>query len=195
MWRWGMLPDTFPDGPEVGPRVSEAAMMEAKNLSAPDDKRSFEHGTLSLVTIGGVTFARAEFNPGWRWSTDVKPVVGTESCQARHEAYIVSGRLHVRMDDGSECELAAGDAHVVGPGHDAWVVGEEPCVTIDFLGTAPASAPARVAHCPCGVDFSVTSDSDEALDHLVSALQQHASSSHGHDVSREKVLELLAAEG
>ncbi|HWD09336.1 MAG TPA: cupin domain-containing protein [Actinomycetota bacterium] len=164
-------------------------MMEAKNLSTPDDKLSFEHGTVSLVTIGGVTFARAEFNPGWRWSTDVKPRVGTESCQLRHESVVVSGRFHVRMDDGSEIELGPGDAHIVGPGHDAWVVGDEPCVTIDFVGAAPA---ARVAHCPCGVDFSVTSATDEALDHLVSALQQHASASHGHTISREDVLELVA---
>lgn len=165
-------------------------MLEAKNLGAPDEKRSFEHGTLGFVTVDGVTFARAEFNPGWRWSTDVKPAVGTDSCQARHEAYIVSGRLHVRMDDGTERELGPGDAHVVEPGHDAWVVGDEPCVTVDFLGKASA---ARTAHCPCGVDFSVSSDSDEAIDHLVSALQEHALGSHGHEIPRNQALELLTA--
>lgn len=91
-------------------------MLEAKNLSTPDDKRSFEHGTLNLVTVGGATFARAEFNPGWRWSTDLKAMAGTESCQVGHEGVILSGRLHVRMDGGSECELGPGDAHVVGAG-------------------------------------------------------------------------------
>lgn len=166
-------------------------MPEAKNLGTPDEKRSFEHGTVNLVTIGGVTFGRAEFNPGWRWSSDVKPVAGTESCQSRHESYVVSGRLYVRMDDGTECELGPGDAHVIEPGHDAWVVGDAPCVTIDFLGRAPAPQ-GRVAHCPCGVDFSVASDAAEEIDHLVEALRQHASGSHGHDISREKVLELLA---
>ncbi len=110
-------------------------MLESKNIATPDDKRSFEHGEVSLVNLTGFTLGRAEFRPGWRWSTDVKPVVGTDSCQGTHMSYVVSGRFHVVMDDGRELELGPGDAHLVGPGHDAWVVGDEPCVTVDFIPT------------------------------------------------------------
>ena len=106
---------------------------EAKNFDTPDDKRNFEHGQLQLVNLPGVTFARAVFGPGWRWSTDVKPTARTESCQLAHTSVVVSGTLHVRMDDGTEVELGPGDAHVVSPGHDAWVVGDEDCVIIDYI--------------------------------------------------------------
>lgn len=108
-------------------------MLESKNIASPDDKRSFEHGEVSLVNLTGFTVGRADFRPGWRWSTDVKPLAGTDSCQLAHSSYVVSGRFHVVMDDGRELELGPGDAHLVGPGHDAWVVGDEPCVTIDFI--------------------------------------------------------------
>ena len=94
--------------------------LAAKNLGTPDHKRSFEHGDMNVVTIAGATIVRAVFNPGWRWSTDAKPGAGTDSCQAAHTGYIISGRFAVRMDDGTEGELGPGDAHVVGPGHDAW---------------------------------------------------------------------------
>lgn len=109
---------------------------EGKNLDTPDEKRSFDHGELHLVHLTGATIARASFRPGWRWSDDVKPLVGTDTCQGHHVAYVVSGRLHVRMDDGTELEFGPGDAHVVGAGHDAWVVGDEPCVTIDFIAAS-----------------------------------------------------------
>jgi hypothetical protein len=116
-------------------------MLESKNVAAPDDKRSFEHGEIGLVHLTGFTVGRAALRPGWRWSTDVKPLVGTDTCQGTHQSYVVSGRLHVTMTDGRELELGPGDAHLVGPGHDAWVVGDEPCVTIDFI-PAGASGPA-----------------------------------------------------
>jgi hypothetical protein len=87
------------------------------------------------------------------------------------------------MDDGEERELVAGDAHVVGPGHDAWVAGDEPCVVFDFAGS-PGGA--KVAACPCGVSFRI--EDDDALDHLVAAVQEHARGSHDHVVTREHVL-------
>lgn len=163
-------------------------MLLTKNLDTPDEKRSFVHGELQAVTLAGVTFARAVFRPGWRWSEDVKPVVGTDDCQATHLAIVASGRLHVQMADGVGRDLGPGDAHVVGPGHDAWVVGDEPCVMYDFAGTLDAGA--RVAACPCGVSFRI--ESDDALDHLVAAVQEHARSSHDHDVTREHILSELA---
>jgi hypothetical protein len=104
---------------------------EAKNLDTPDDKRSFEHGQLQIVNLTGATIVQGRLSPGWRWSTDIKPSAGTESCQVSHCGVVLSGRFHVRMDDGTELELGPGDAHVVGPGHDAWVVGSEECVIID----------------------------------------------------------------
>jgi mannose-6-phosphate isomerase-like protein (cupin superfamily) len=118
-----------------------AVTLQAKNIDQPDEQRSFEHGQVQLVRLPGATIGRAEFEPGWRWSTEMRPHVDSESCQLHHIAYVVSGRFHVRMDDGRELDLGPGDAHVVGPGHDAWVVGDEPCVTIDFIpGEPPAQA-------------------------------------------------------
>ncbi len=163
---------------------TEDDMLLTKNLESPDETRSFEHGELALVDLGGTTFARAVFRPGWRWSKDLKPLAGTDSCQVAHQAVVVSGRLRVKMDSGEETELAAGDAHVVGPGHDAWVVGDEPCVILDFA--IPSRDSARTASCPCGVSFSI--ESDEALDHLVAAVQEHALGSHDHQVTREHIL-------
>lgn len=114
-------------------------MLESKNTATPDDKLSFEHGEVSLVNLTGLTVGRAEFRPGWRWSTDVKPRAGTASCELPHSSYVVSGRMHVAMDDGRELDLGPGDAHLVGPGHDAWVVGDEPCLVIDFIPAGDAA--------------------------------------------------------
>ena len=130
-----------------------------KNLDTPDQKHGFENGDLNLVSPPGMTIARAVFQPGWRWSIDVKPAAGTDSCPAAHTGYVISGRFAVRMDDGTEAEFGPGDAHVVSPGHDAWVVGTEPCVIID-VAPAPQQQPgtagsdgARMALCPCGIEF------------------------------------------
>jgi uncharacterized protein (TIGR02246 family) len=165
-------------------------MLESKNTATPDDKRSFEHGEISLVNLTAFTVSRAECRPGWRWSTDVKPLVGTDTCPGTHRSYVVSGRMHVAMSDGRELELGPGDAHLVGPGHDAWVVGDEPCVTIDFI-PAGDTVGGRVGRCPCGVEFRVATD--DQLDHLVAAIQEHAKGSHSHEVTREHVLAELGA--
>jgi hypothetical protein len=110
------------------------APMQKRNMLSPDETRTFEKGKLELVTIGGITFGRATFQPGWRWSTSVKPLVNTKSCEAPHLQYQVSGRIHVVMDDGSEEEFGPGDIALLPPGHDAWVVGDEPVVVIDVSG-------------------------------------------------------------
>src|SRR5947199_136454 len=101
------------------------AAMQKKNLARPDETRKFDKGLLDLVTLGGVTFGRGTFQPGWRWSTSVKPLVNTKSCEAPHLQYHISGRLRVLMDDGSEAEFGPGDVSLLPPGHDAWVVGGE----------------------------------------------------------------------
>ena len=110
------------------------AQMQNKTFSQPDETRTFEKGRLELVTLGGVTFGRATLQPGWKWSTSVKPLANSESCQAPHLQYHVSGRLHVVMDDGMEKEFLPGDVSLIPPGHDAWVVGEDPVVIIDISG-------------------------------------------------------------
>lgn len=108
--------------------------MEKRDLSQPDETRTFDKGRLELVTLGDVTFGRATLQPGWKWSTCVKPLVNTPSCEAAHLQYHVSGRLHVVMDDGSEEEFGPGEVSLLPPGHDAWVVGDEPVVVIDVSG-------------------------------------------------------------
>ena len=117
------------------------AEMQRRNMSNADEVRTFDKGALELVALGGVTFGRATLQPGWKWSTCVKPIAKTESCQAPHLQYHVSGRLHVAMDDGSEMEFGPGDVSQLPPGHDAWVVGDEPVVVIDISGMGEYAKP------------------------------------------------------
>jgi hypothetical protein len=109
---------------------------ELKSLQSPDETRRFGHGQMEVVKIAGGIVGRATFEPGWRWSNDVKPIAGTDLCQAPHFLYQISGRMHVKMADGSEMESGPGDVAVIPPGHDAWVVGNEPVVVIDWGGAA-----------------------------------------------------------
>ena len=105
-----------------------------KNMSAPDETRSFPKGKLEVANLEGTTFGRITFEPGWKWSECVGPIMKTKTCQAMHTEYHVSGKLHVVMNDGAEFDLVAGDVAVIQPGHDAWVVGNESVVAIDFTG-------------------------------------------------------------
>ena len=129
------------------------ASMQNKNFARPDETRKFDKGVVELVNLGGVTFGRATLQPGWRWSTSVKPLVKTKSCEAAHLQYHVSGRLHVVMDDGSEAQFGPGEVSLLPPGHDAWVLGDEPAARHEdrirwqrprggakFLGTTPKRA-------------------------------------------------------
>ena len=116
--------------------------LEAKNLDSPDEKRTFGHGGIDLVTVAGTTVSRAVFEPGWKWSNDVKPIAGTDSCQVSHRGYVLSGRMHVVMDDGTEADAGPGDAVVISPGHDAWIVGDEACVMLDWSGGDDYAKPA-----------------------------------------------------
>jgi mannose-6-phosphate isomerase-like protein (cupin superfamily) len=115
-------------------KVREMKKMEAKSMNRPDEVRSFDKGRVELVKIGGATVGRAIFQPGWKWSESVKPLVKTKSCEAPHFQYHVSGTLRVKMDDGTEVDLKAGDVSLLPSGHDAWVVGNEPAVVVDFQG-------------------------------------------------------------
>jgi len=110
--------------------------LESKSLDAPDETRPFSHGKLDVVNIGGTVVGRSTFEPGWKWSECVKPIAGTDNCQATHLGYMISGRMHVVMQDGTETELGPGDAAVIPAGHDAWIVGDETCIFLDFMGAA-----------------------------------------------------------
>jgi hypothetical protein len=107
---------------------------ERKGFATPDEVRTFPRGRLELVQIGGATIGRAVFEPGWRWATSVQPIAGTKSCEAPHFQYHVSGVLKVVMDDGTELECRPGDISLLPSGHDAWVVGHEAAVVVDFQG-------------------------------------------------------------
>lgn len=108
------------------------AKMELKNFIDADEIRELPKTKIEVVNFEDTTMMRVTFQPGWKWSECVKPTVGTNSCQAPHINYIISGSLMVAMDDGTQKEMRAGDAAVIPPGHDAWVVGNQPCVAIDF---------------------------------------------------------------
>jgi hypothetical protein len=109
---------------------------QVKAFTTPDEIREFPLGRLELVAVGGVTIGRAVFEPGWRWQTSVQPLAGTSSCEAPHFQYHVSGVLRVRMDDGQEFDCGPGDVSLLPSGHDAWVIGTEPAVVVDFQGMA-----------------------------------------------------------
>ncbi|MEU8519973.1 cupin domain-containing protein [Streptomyces sp. NBC_01216] len=108
----------------------------SRSFDSADETRPFEDGKgrLDLLTTQLGAVGRAVFEPGWKWSEHVKPIAGTESCQASHVGYVVSGRMKVVMDDGESAELGPGDFMAVTPGHDAWVLGDEPCVALDWAG-------------------------------------------------------------
>jgi hypothetical protein len=119
-------------------RAEEVQMagVESRNFESPDETRAPEKTTVELVNLGGGQIGRYTFQPGWRWSECIKPVVKTESCQVEHVGYVVSGGLHVEHEDGSSGEVRAGDVYRVAPGHDAWVVGDDPAVFVEFQGAA-----------------------------------------------------------
>jgi hypothetical protein len=110
--------------------------IQKKSMKKPDETRIFPKGKLDLVKLEGVTFGLSTLQPGWKWSESVKPLAKTESCQATHTNYFLSGKLHVRMDDGTEMEFGPGDIALISPGHDAWTVGDEPVVFMDITGMA-----------------------------------------------------------
>lgn len=112
------------------------AGVETRSFDAPDETRTPDKTKVDVVRLGPTTAARFTFEPGWRWSECIKPTAGTDSCQARHVGAIVGGRLHVLHEDGTEGEAGPGDAYVIEPGHDAWVVGDEPVVAFEFESKA-----------------------------------------------------------
>jgi uncharacterized cupin superfamily protein len=109
------------------------AEIEVKSFDSPDETRPFEgKGQAEVVQVAGKTIGRGTFEPGWKWSENIKPIAGTDSCEVSHLGYVLSGRMRVFMDDGTEGEVGPGDVFALPPGHDAEVVGDEACVMVDF---------------------------------------------------------------
>jgi quercetin dioxygenase-like cupin family protein len=109
---------------------------EHRSFAAPDETREFPHGRAEILWVGGAEIGRLVFEPGWRWSEHVQPVAGTASCEAPHFQYHLAGQLAIRMDDGDEFIARPGDITALPSGHDAWVVGNEPVVTVDWFGAS-----------------------------------------------------------
>jgi hypothetical protein len=112
------------------------AGVEVNNFSAPDEVRRPASTTVEVVKLNGGEVGRYTFQPGWHWEEHIKPVAGTESCQTEHIGYVVSGRLGVKSDDGTSGELTPGCVYRIAPGHDGWVIGDEPVVVVEFQGAA-----------------------------------------------------------
>ena len=106
--------------------------VSSKSFDEPDEQRTPPKTTVDVLRLGNETVARLTFEPGWRWSECVKPVAGTDSCQARHVGTMVSGVMGVEHEDGTTATISAGQAYVIEPGHEAWVVGDEAIVTFEF---------------------------------------------------------------
>ena len=119
---------------------AEHRKAEHRKFATPDETRAFERGELALLKIGGAEIGLLTLQPGWRWSEHVKPLAGTELCEAPHFQYHITGTLHVVMADGSEFDAGPGDVTALPQGHDAWVVGDEPVVVVDWYGASTYAA-------------------------------------------------------
>jgi hypothetical protein len=115
-------------------RQKGVAMIEVKHVDKADERRDFPRGHLEVLNLSGLVFGVATFEPGWRWTESVKDIAGTDLCEVHHNCYVAQGRMRIRMRDGAEAEVGPGDVFVCPPGHDAWVVGDDPCVVHDFAG-------------------------------------------------------------
>ena len=114
---------------------------DVRSFQDADEVREFPNGRLEWITVAGHTIARATLEPGWKWSESVKPIVNTDSCEVSHLQYQLSGVMRIRMDDGTELESRSGDVLFIPSGHEAWVVGDEPVVVVDFQGMREYAQP------------------------------------------------------
>lgn len=158
-----------------------------KRLERPDETRTFPNGHLEVYSLGDTIVGRQTFEPGFRWSTDIKPTAGTEWCEVFHQGLVMSGRLRVEMSDGPELELGPGDWFEVPPGHDAWVVGDEPWVSVDFAGRRnfAQSDATRGRHVVSTVLFTDIVDSTRTASRLGDVAWRTLVAEHNNRVRRE----------
>lgn len=116
--------------------VMEQEQIARRSFESPDETRVFDKGRSEVVSVGELTLSHTVFEPGWKWSTSVKPLVGGESCQVRHIGYMISGHLRTVMNDGTELDLGPGDVALIPAGHDGWTIGDEPAVLLQITGAA-----------------------------------------------------------
>ena len=116
--------------------------LQARSVESAAEVRKFPNGHASVLRLDETVVGYAVYEPGWRWSEHIKPIAGTESCQVTHTGYMISGRIGIRLDDGTEAEYGPGDAYFIPPGHDGWVIGDEPAVGIEITGAATFAKPA-----------------------------------------------------
>ena len=116
--------------------------LQRRRFSEPSDVRTFAHGRVDVVELDDNIVGQMTYQPGWRWSNDIKPIAGTDSCQFHHLGFTLSGRGHIEMPDGSSMDIGPGDVFEIPPGHDAWVVGDEPWVSVDFEAMRTYARPA-----------------------------------------------------
>ncbi len=156
------------------------ARLQRKLLAKPDEVRPFPHGRVEIFELDDMVAGKMVFEPGWRWSTDVKPIAGTPSCQYHHFGIVLSGLLHVEMDDGVSLEIGANSLFEMPPGNDAWVVGDEPWVTIDFAGMRTFARPleARVERVLASLLFTDIVDSTASLVRLGDAAWRELLAQH-----------------
>lgn len=157
--------------------------IEAKAFDLPDETVTFDHGRVQLVTVGSITIGREELEPGWRWSKHVKPIVGTEWCEFHHATYLLSGHVRVLTRDGETRDIVAGEIADVGPGHDAWVVGDQPVVSIDIQGVVGWARPPEPGdRILTTVLFTDIVDSTVVAERLGDQAWKHLLATHDEDV-------------
>ena len=156
--------------------------VEAKTFEQPDETVTFERGRVQVVTVGSMTIGHEVAEPGWRWSEHVKPIVGTEWCEFHHAMYVLSGRMRVLMRDGETHDVVAGQVVDITPGHDAWVVGDEPVTSIDLQGVVGwARAPEPGERVLSSVLFTDIVDSTRAAERLGDAAWKRVLATHQED--------------
>jgi class 3 adenylate cyclase len=155
----------------------------ARRFDKPDETVTFEHGRVDLVRIGSMAVSHEVLEPGWRWSVHVKPIVGTDWCEFHHVAYLLEGRIGVITAAGEYGEVAAGDIADIAPGHDAWVIGDEPAISINFQGVAGFAVPPEAGeHMLTTILFSDVVSSTETAERLGDRAWRRLLASHFEDV-------------
>lgn len=156
--------------------------IDAKSFDDPDEVVTFDLGRVELVNLGSLGIGREILQPGWRWSTHIKPIVGTEWCEFRHVAVLISGRIHVETSSGESRDFGPGDVIDMAPGHDAWVVGDEPSTSIDFQGVVDWAKPPDAERMLTTILFTDIVDSTAAAERLGDRAWKRLLAVHHEDV-------------